>query len=116
MSIDPSENFPNLDVSAMEAAAESLLARAATEPSPKPPRGGGTRRVDDGGGVKEAGVVKEAPFESPVMWGRCSVGPVLKGRLVAQGLQRPLPIQEASFAPIASGENTLISSQTGSGD
>ena len=50
-----------------------------------------------------------------VMWGDCSVGPVLRQRLVGAGLQAPTAIQSAAFGPLSRGSNGLLSAQTGAG-
>ena len=43
------------------------------------------------------------------------MGPVLKSKLVAAGMESPFPIQEAAFTPITRGRNVVIGSATGSG-
>jgi len=58
-------------------------------------------------------------FKGPphLMWGNCSVGPVLKSKLALQSYQNPTPIQEASFSIITNPKrpNAVIASPTGSG-
>ena len=49
------------------------------------------------------------------MWGGCSVGPVLRGRLISARLPSPTSIQREAFAPISKGQNALLAAQTGSG-
>ena len=60
---------------------------------------------------------EENPAEknNPVMWGGCSVGPVLRSRLISAGLPSPTSIQREAFAPISKGQNALLAAQTGSG-
>jgi len=118
VSIDPSVTFPGLSGGALDEAALSLLesicgekgaeeAPAAAEPSrPAVAAGGAWAAAADAGGGGGGG---------GVMWGPCSVGPMLRTRLLQAGLAAPLPIQEAAFPPIARGKNVLLSSQTGSG-
>jgi len=52
-----------------------------------------------------------------MMWGECSVGPVLKSRLIAASFQNATPIQAAAFSIISSPKrpNVVIASPTGSG-
>jgi hypothetical protein len=56
---------------------------------------------------------REPVKEVMYMWGSCSVGPPMKSRLVASGLEAPTVIQEAAFVPISKGESTLLVSETG---
>lgn len=54
--------------------------------------------------------------KSRFMWGKCSVGPLIKSRLEALGMPSPMPIQEACFEPISKRKSVVISSPTGSGN
>lgn len=60
---------------------------------------------------------KKAP-PSHMMWGSCSVGPILKSRLTSDDLDSPTLIQEAAFPVLATQKmrpNTIIASPTGTG-
>ena len=56
-----------------------------------------------------------------MMWGQCSVGPILKGRLTSSGWSEPTPVQEAAFSILTKKSkggdrpNAVIASPTGSG-
>eukprot|EP00594_Rhizosolenia_setigera_P017463 CAMPEP_0178974922 /NCGR_PEP_ID=MMETSP0789-20121207/22809_1 /TAXON_ID=3005 /ORGANISM="Rhizosolenia setigera, Strain CCMP 1694" /LENGTH=192 /DNA_ID=CAMNT_0020663477 /DNA_START=294 /DNA_END=869 /DNA_ORIENTATION=- len=58
-----------------------------------------------------------------MMWGKCSVGPILRKQLIGSGLDQPTPIQEEAFAILSKGttkkhdvpNNAVIASPTGSG-
>lgn len=58
-----------------------------------------------------------------MMWGKCSVGPILRKQLIDSGLDQPTPIQEEAFAILSKGttkkhdvpNNAVIASPTGSG-
>ena len=96
---DPSIHFRGLSPSEARTKAEAMLAALAApdDAAPPPPP------------------AAPPPPTSPAMWGACSVGPVLRGRLEAAGMASPLPIQEAAFTPISKGRNVVLASATGSG-
>jgi len=109
VSIDPSVCFPGLAQAELEAAAERLLAdchaTSARQPPPPPPPPA----------AAASPAASSAGLAGGVMWGDCSVGPVLRQRLVGAGLQAPTAIQSAAFGPLSRGSNGLLSAQTGAG-
>jgi ATP-dependent helicase YprA (DUF1998 family) len=135
VSIDPSVQFPGMDAAAIEASAVRMLealaelpparaaaaaAAAATGDAPpalEPPPKGTANRGAEGNSLRRAAAEEEHPaqLDNPVMWGGCSVGPVLRSRLLAAGLPSPTAIQAAAFAPLSKGQNALLAAQTGSG-
>ena len=111
VSIDPSVQFPGMDAAAIEASAVRMLealaelpparaaaAAAATGDAPpalEPPPKGTANRGAEGNSLRRAAAEEEkaAQADNPVMWGGCSVGPVLRSRLLAAGLPSPTAIQ-----------------------
>ena len=119
---DPSIHFRGMDAAEMHAEASAMLARlhraGASSSSSAASKDQETDASSTGAAVDDPAVAAPAATpvkSSPAMWGTCSVGPVLKQHLVAAGLDTPLPIQEAAFAPISKGKNVVIGSATGSG-
>ena len=100
VSIDPTVAFRGLSGAALEEAAERLLAEAGAPPAQA---------------AAVPTITSTVPDDSPVMWGGCPVGPVLKARLLAANLSAPLAVQRAAFAPVSQGRSALIWSETGSG-
>eukprot|EP00965_Chrysotila_dentata_P175664 5799102-Pleurochrysis_carterae.AAC.3 len=116
ISIDPSVQFAGLTGKEIEREAERRLARICAAPG-----SAAIAAIAAAAAASAAPVPEEkedaprAAHRSAVMWGACSVGPLLRARLEEAQLSSPLPIQEAAFEPIVKGRNALISSQTGSG-
>ena len=105
---DPSVNFRGLSPAEQRERAGEMLAALA--------QANGAEAAGSVAQPAEKTPVAAAPGPpSTVMWGSCSVGPVLKSRLLAAEMPTPLPIQEAAFGPISRGENVVIGSATGSG-
>merc|ERR1711862_414254 len=48
-------------------------------------------------------------------WGTISVGPLLRNKLIQNGLKAPTKIQEVAFPIISKGNNAVIASPTGTG-
>lgn len=109
---DPSIHFRGLSPADMRDAAEAMLAQLHGAEVPPAQLHGAEVPPEE---TPAAAVPVAAPPQSPAMWGSCSVGPVLRGRLEAAGLRVPTPIQEAAFTPISQGRNVVLGSATGSG-
>ena len=109
---DPSIFFRGLSAAERLEKAEEMLAALAAPPSNSSKA---LIAQDDASSTPAAQVALSAPKASPAMWGACSVGPVLKSRLLGGGMTAPFAIQEAAFTPISKGKNVVIGSATGSG-
>ncbi len=107
ISIDPTIQFAGMDGAALEAEAERMLAGLA-EVAPA------TEAERSGAPALASPVAAPAEF-SNVMWGGCSVGPVLRAKLASAGLEAPTEVQRAAFGPISKGKNALLCAETGSG-